>query len=95
MMVAALATLVGETYNLSDMSTDKLPFEEAFAKLEETVQLLEKGALTLEESMRIFEEGISLGRRCNELLASAELKVTRLQTSFGEKMRLLQESDGN
>ena len=68
-------------------------FEQSFAKLEETVRALESGKLPLEEAMRLFELGMVLAKRCNELLSSAELKVTKLQSAFAEQMRFLQEDD--
>jgi exodeoxyribonuclease VII small subunit len=66
-------------------------FEEAYNRLEETVHVLEEGGLSLDRATRLFEEGMSLARICNELLSSAELRITRLQTAYGEQMRLLTE----
>lgn len=67
----------------------RLSFEEALTHLEETVQRLEAGDLTLEEATRLYADGMGLARLCNELLTRAELTVTRLQTSYGEQMRFL------
>jgi len=55
-----------------------LAFEQAFAELEETVQKLEAGGLTLEESLTLFERGQALAARCNAQLDEAELKVRQL-----------------
>jgi exodeoxyribonuclease VII small subunit len=68
-------------------------FEQSFAKLEEALRALESGKLPLDDAMRLFEQGMALARRCNELLTAAELKVTRLQSAFAEQMRFLQEDD--
>ena len=57
---------------------DKLSFEEAFAELEETVQKLEEGGLTLEKSLELFERGQALAARCNIQLDEADLKVRQL-----------------
>ena len=65
-------------------------FEEIFSQLEETVRKLEAGQLPLDQATGLFEEGMKLARRCNELLSSAELKVSRLQTAFAEQMRLVE-----
>ena len=60
------------------MSED-MSFEEALIKLEEAVAQLEQGeALTLDESLQVFEEGIRLTRLCREKLDAAELRVQRL-----------------
>ena len=64
-------------------------FESSFARLEETVRKLEAGQLTLDEATKLFEEGMHLAKRCNELLSNAELKITRLQSGFAEQMNLV------
>ncbi len=50
-------------------------FEAALARLEEIVQELEKGDLPLEQSLKLFEEGIRLSRQCTKRLDEAERKV--------------------
>jgi exodeoxyribonuclease VII small subunit len=50
-------------------------FETAMARLEEIVQKLEQGDLPLEQSLKLFEEGIRLSRICNKRLEEAERKV--------------------
>ncbi len=77
--------------NKGEPKLENLSFEEAFTRLEQTVQALETGGLSLEEATRLFEEGMRLARLCNEVLSATELKVTRLQTAFGEQMRFLGE----
>ena len=57
---------------------ENLTFEQAFSELEETVQKLEAGGLTLEESLVLFERGQALAARCNVQLDEAELKVHQL-----------------
>ncbi len=74
---------------------ENLSFEEAFKRLEETVQKLEDGGLTLKEATLLFEDGMKLARICNEFLSSTELKITRLQTAFGEQMRFLGEDSAS
>ena len=68
---------------------EEISFESAYTSLEETVRALEEGGLSLAEATRLFEEGTRLARICNELLSAAELRITRLQTAYGEQMRLL------
>jgi exodeoxyribonuclease VII small subunit len=50
-------------------------FEAAMARLEEIVSELEKGDVPLEQSLKLFEEGIKLSRVCNKRLEEAERKV--------------------
>ena len=57
---------------------DKLSFERAFHELEEAVQRLEGGDLTLEEAIGLYERGTRLARRCNDALDAAELQVQQL-----------------
>jgi exodeoxyribonuclease VII small subunit len=59
---------------------ENLTFEQAFAELEETVQRLEAGGLTLEESLAFFERGQALAARCNVQLDKAELQVRQLSS---------------
>ena len=50
-------------------------FEQAMARLEAIVNELEKGDLPLDESLKIFEEGIRLSKSCLKVLEEAERKV--------------------
>lgn len=59
-------------------------FEETMKKLEEIVQELEKGSLNLDESVKMFEEGIKLSKQCNEILQNAEKKITILINNESE-----------
>jgi exodeoxyribonuclease VII small subunit len=55
-----------------------LSFEEAFAELEKTVAALERGDLSLKESVELFERGQALAAHCNLQLDQSELKVRQL-----------------
>jgi exodeoxyribonuclease VII small subunit len=50
-------------------------FEDQLGRLEEIVGALEAGNLALEESLRIFEEGVSLARACARYLDEAERRI--------------------
>ena len=50
-------------------------FEESFARLEQIVKALENGNLSLDDSLKAFEEGVSLVNKCNSILNEAEQKV--------------------
>ncbi len=60
----------------------KESFEELFRRLEETVAKLEEGGLTLSQSLALYEEGMTLAQRCQEMLNSAELKIRQLKETF-------------
>lgn len=62
-------------------------FEEALARLEAIVAELERGELPLEDSMRIFEEGIKLSKVCLKMLEEAERKVEILVKDKDGKKR--------
>jgi exodeoxyribonuclease VII small subunit len=53
-------------------------FEQALARLEELVSGLERGNLSLEDSLAYFEEGMKLIRECTSLLEAAEAKLQKL-----------------
>jgi exodeoxyribonuclease VII small subunit len=56
-------------------------FEEALEKLEEIVKKMESGDLTLDESLKAFEEGIRLSRLCAQKIDEAERRVDILLKS--------------
>lgn len=53
----------------------KESFETALSRLEQIVVALEKGDLSLEESLKLYEEGIARARLCQERLEQAESKI--------------------
>lgn len=60
-------------------------FEEAMKRLENIVESLDRGDLSLEESLKIFEEGMKLLHFCSKKLEEAEEKVTLLIKESGGK----------
>lgn len=52
-----------------------LKFEDCLARLEQIVGALESGSLPLEESLKVFEEGIGLARHCARYLDDAERRI--------------------
>ncbi len=57
---------------------EKLSFEKAMARLEQIVSLLENGGCTLDESLKLFEEGTKLTASCTKALNEAEQKIVKL-----------------
>jgi exodeoxyribonuclease VII small subunit len=62
-------------------------FEEAMKRLEDIVQSLESGELSLEDSIQTFEEGMNLVSFCSKKLEEAEQKVTMLVKESDGKYR--------
>ena len=60
--------------------TKTMQFEKTIAELETIVSQLEKGDLSLEESLKQFEKGIKLARLCQDVLQQAEQKIEMLTT---------------
>ncbi len=64
--------------------TDLASFEKNLSELESLVERLERGDLSLEESLRQFERGMRLTEACREALETAEQKVEILVNKDGE-----------
>ncbi|TFB10265.1 exodeoxyribonuclease VII small subunit [Candidatus Marinimicrobia bacterium MT.SAG.2] len=63
----------------SDKNKSELTFEDALKRLNEIVHKLEKGDKKLEDSIKLFEEGVKLSRFCKEVLKEAAEKVEGLK----------------
>lgn len=63
---------------------ESVDFERALGELEELVERMEQGEMTLEESLRSFERGMSLTRQCQKALDEAQQKVDKLLEQDGE-----------
>lgn len=63
----------------------KQTFESSLGDLEKIVRKLEDGELSLEDSLKLFEDGVKLSRECQERLSQAERRIEVL----------LKDSDGN
>ncbi len=76
------------------MATKKsYPFEESLEKLEQLVERMEEGELTLEESLKSFEDGMKLTRECQQALVQAEQKVKLLIEQNGQVTEMDFEED--
>ncbi len=61
-------------------------YEAALARLQEIAQKLEQGGLSLEESLKLFEEGVALYSSCAKALTSAEGRLRALSRQAGLSM---------
>jgi len=62
----------------------QLTFEQAMEQLERLVKQLESGTLPLEESMKLYEEGVRLTALCTKKLKDASLKIEELKEAADE-----------
>ena len=65
---------------------NNLSFEQALKMLEETVEKLEDGGLTLNETTDMYEQGMKLSQICTNILKSTEVKITEIQTKYSDEM---------
>ncbi len=57
---------------------ENMTYEEAMERLSEIVRLLDGGKLSLDDSVKLFEEGTALAKFCDNALKAAELKIKQL-----------------
>ncbi|GAB4288077.1 MAG: exodeoxyribonuclease VII small subunit [Thiohalomonadaceae bacterium] len=69
----------------STSNNDTFDFEQALAELEQLVERMEQGDLSLEQSLKDFERGIALTRACQGALKEAEQKVQILTSQSGKE----------
>jgi len=72
--------------------TDKFNFNKGLLELEEIIHKMESGELSLEDSLKYFEEGVKIHRQCHTALTDAEQRISVLtetdnyseEKSFGD-----------
>ena len=72
----------------------KMPFETALAELESIVDRLEKGAVALEDSIKLYERGEALKAHCDALLKNAEMRIEKITLSADGKPKGTTPLDG-
>ncbi len=63
------------------MSQKNPTFEENMQRLEQIVRAMERGDVPLEESLKMFQEGTELVRKCGKILDEAQLQVKKITTA--------------
>ena len=63
------------------MSQKNPTFEENIQRLEQIVRAMERGDVALEESLKLFQEGTDLVRKCGKLLDEAQLQIKKISTA--------------
>jgi exodeoxyribonuclease VII small subunit len=66
----------------------KTSFEATLGRLQQIVEALEAGELTLDQSLELFEEGVKLSRQCTQMLETAKKRVLTLTRKSGGEFRL-------
>jgi exodeoxyribonuclease VII small subunit len=77
---------------MSKLST-KTTFESSLKRLEKIVATLENGDITLEESLEMYEEGITLSQQCMEKLTQAEITLQRITKNLNGTFGLFESND--
>jgi len=57
-------------------------FESSFSRLEKILELLESEDVSLDETLKLYEEGLTLTRLCYDKLASAELRIKEINKTL-------------
>jgi exodeoxyribonuclease VII small subunit len=78
---------------VTDKPIPEMTFEEALAELESVVTRLERGDVALDDSINLYERGAALRARCQQKLAEAEEKVSRITLGEGGQPTGLQPFD--
>jgi len=68
------------------MSKKKKSFEQSLNRLQEISDLLESEDVSLEDSIKLYEEGIKLSKECYSAIEKAELKVEQLNTDLEDEL---------
>ncbi len=63
---------------MSDTPVDEMSFEQAMAELEQVLSQLERGDVALDDSIKLYERGDALKKRCDQKLKEAEEKVAAI-----------------
>ena len=63
------------------MVAEKFNFNKGLLKLEQIISKMESGDLSLEESLKYFEEGVKIHRQCHTALSDAEHRISVLSES--------------
>lgn len=83
------------TKKSSEKKDSSQSFETCIKRLEKIVDVLERGEVPLEESIKMYEEGIGLSKVCLEKLSDAELKIKKISKDVNGKLKILNEDDAD
>lgn|GEM_PF-163209 len=82
-----MTIIKGQNYDVFGgiLNKSDIDFEKSLEKLEGIVEKLESGELSLEKSLKEFEQGMDLYKKCKKVLDQAEKKITKLSKDLKEE----------
>ncbi len=80
-----------KTKKSNDTIAEESSFEQNLKRLEKIVDTLETGNVSLEDSIKLYEEGIELSKKCLAKLENVEIKIKKLSKDLNGKLSLLEE----
>ena len=79
----------------SDVNKSELSFEDLMSQLENCVEQLEKGGISLEGAAEIYEKGMTLAVEAGKRLSEADLKITSIQEKYEQAIEGGLETEGS
>ena len=79
---------------MSDTNNSEITFEDLMGQLENCVEQLEKGGISLEGAARIYEKGMTLAAEASKRLSEADLKITSIQEKYEQAIEGGLETEG-
>ena len=78
----------------SDTNNSEITFEDLMGQLENCVEQLEKGGISLEGAAGIYEKGMTLAAEASKRLSEADLKITSIQEKYEQEIEGGLETEG-
>ena len=78
----------------SDINNSEITFEDLMGQLEDCVEQLEKGGISLEGAAGIYEKGMTLAAEASKRLSEADLKITSIQEKYEQAIEGGLETEG-
>ena len=66
----------------------EISFEESFSRLEKILEKLESDDCNLDETLKLYEEGLTLTKVCNDKLLNAELRIKEINKSIKDGIEI-------
>ena len=79
---------------MSDTNNSEITFEDLMGQLENCVEQLEKGGISLEGAAGIYEKGMTLAAEASKRLSEADLKITSIQEKYEQAIEGGSETEG-